>query len=81
MGARLALNKATITYPDGSAHKDRTVQAIGATLRVSDGRTTLLERQDLDRADRTGPRTWALTMANGERYTLERGKGCNCRGR
>jgi hypothetical protein len=81
MGARLALTRATITGPDGAPQKDRTVQAIGAVLRVGDGRTTLLERQDLDRADRTGPRTWRLTMTNGDTYTLERGKGCGCRGR
>lgn len=81
MGARLALSRSTVTTPDGTALKDRTVQAIGARLRVSDRAGALdLERTDLERADRSGPRTWRLTMTNGDTLTVERGKGCGCRG-
>ncbi len=81
MGARLALGRATVTTPAGDVLKDRTVQGIGARLRISDRATVDLERLDLDRADRTGPRTWRLTMANGDTYQVERGKGCGCHGR
>ena len=80
MGARLALGRATVTTPAGDVLKDRTVQGIGARLRILAGNVTEVERLDLDRADRTGPRTWRLVMANGDAFTVERGKGCGCRG-
>jgi hypothetical protein len=80
MGARLALAKADITGPGITDGKGRTVQAIGQVLRVLRGAYTELERTDLDRADRTGPTTWRLTMRDGDTFELVRGKGCGCHG-
>jgi hypothetical protein len=80
MGARLALGAATITTPAGDVLKARTVQGLGAIMRIINRGTIEVERGDLDRADRTGPRTWRLVMANGDAYTVERGKGCGCHG-
>lgn len=81
MGApRLALTRATVTEPDGTQHKDRNVQVQGSLLRVYDGARLQAEVRTVDRADRLSQKVWAIVLADGTSWTVERGKGCGCRG-
>lgn len=82
MGGGLALNAADVTMPDGSVEKAIRVSVLGDRLRLTRGREAVVDDTGVRALTRPGPRLWTITMADGQVYRVDRGKGCStCGGR
>jgi len=87
MGGRLGLAAADVTDPSGVKLGRATVHVIGELLQIRStsrggAAAPLAEYHGVDRVDRANVREWRITMADGQVWTVVRGKGCSsCGGR